>query len=88
MFPKPRYLRKEIAFEDAIEASLLSSGDWLGGDKNDYDRELMVDKADGVATAIVNGIQRFLDDVPRSKIFGEDLIVPQQRGFPSPSPRT
>lgn len=60
----------------------------MGFLSNDYDRELMVDKADGVATAIVNGIQRFLDDVPRSKIFGEDLIVPPQRGFPSPSPRT
>ena len=60
----------------------------MGFLSNDYDRELMVDKADGVATAIVNGIQRFLDEVPRSKIFGEDLVVPQQRGFPSPSPRT
>jgi len=60
----------------------------MGFLSNDYDRELMVDKADGVATAIVNGLQRFLDEVPRSKIFGEDLVVPQQRGFPSPSPRT
>src|SRR6266542_4268454 len=59
----------------------------MGFLSNDYDRELMVDKADGVATAIVNGVQRFLDEVPRSKIFGEDLVVPQQRGFPSPSPR-
>lgn len=60
----------------------------MGFLSNDHDREIMVDKADGVATAIVNGIQRFLDDVPRTKIFGEDLIVPPQRGFPSPSPRT
>ena len=60
----------------------------MGFLSNDHDRELMVDKADAVAIAIVNGIQRFLDDVPRSKIFGEDLIVPPQRGFPSPSPRT
>ncbi|HEV8669324.1 MAG TPA: N-acetylmuramoyl-L-alanine amidase [Candidatus Limnocylindria bacterium] len=59
----------------------------MGFLSNDYDRELLVDKADGVATAIVTGIQRFLDDVPRSKIFGEDLIVPAGRGFPSPSPR-
>jgi hypothetical protein len=49
----------------------------------------MVNRADGVATAIVNGIQKFLDEVPRSKIFGEDLVVPPGRGgFPSPSPRT
>jgi len=59
----------------------------MGFLSNDYDRELMVDKADGIATAIVTAIQRFLDDVPRSKIFGEDLVVPAGRGFPSPSPR-
>jgi N-acetylmuramoyl-L-alanine amidase len=61
----------------------------MGYLSNDHDRDLLVNKADGVATAIVNGIQRFLDDVPQSKIFGEDLIVPSQRGFgfPSPSPR-
>jgi hypothetical protein len=60
----------------------------MGYLSNDHDRDLLVNEADGVATAIVNGIQRFLDDVPRSKIFGEDLVVPPQRGFPSPSPRT
>jgi N-acetylmuramoyl-L-alanine amidase len=60
----------------------------MGYLSNDHDRDLMVNKADGVATAIVNGLQRFLDEVPRSKIFGEDLIVPPQRGFPSPSPKT
>jgi hypothetical protein len=60
----------------------------MGYLSNDHDRDLLVNQADGIATAIVNGIQRFLDDAPRSKIFGEDLIVPPQRGFPSPSPRT
>src|SRR6266511_596338 len=60
----------------------------MGYLSNDHDRDLLVNEADGVATAIVNGIQRFLDEVPRSKIFGEDLVVPPQRGFPSPSPRT
>jgi len=60
----------------------------MGYLSNDHDRDLLVNRADGVATAIVNGLQRFLDDVPRSKIFGEDLIVPPQRSFPSPSPRT
>jgi hypothetical protein len=59
----------------------------MGYLSNDHDRDLLVNQADGVATAIVNGIQRFLDDVPPSKIFGEDLIVPRQRGVPSPSPR-
>ena len=61
----------------------------MGYLSNGHDRELMVNKADAVATSIVNGIQKFLDEVPRSKIFGEDLVVPPQRGgFPSPSPRT
>src|SRR6266849_1437322 len=59
----------------------------MGYLSNDHDRDLLVNRADGVATAIVNGLQRFLDDVPRSKIFGEDLIVPPQRSFPSPSSR-
>ena len=59
----------------------------MGFLSNDYDRALLIEKADGVANAIVNGIQRFLDDVPRSKIFGEDLIVPPGRVVPSPSPR-
>lgn len=57
----------------------------MGFLSNRHDRDMMVNEADGVATAIVNGIQRFLDEVPRSKIFGEDLVVPQ-RGRPSPSP--
>ena len=61
----------------------------MGYLSNGHDRDVMVNHADGVATAIVNGIQRFLDEVPRSKIFGEDLVVPPQRGgLPSPSPRT
>lgn len=60
----------------------------MGFLSNGHDRDLMVNRADGVATAIVNGIQRFLDEVPRSKIFGEDLIVPPQRGRPSPTPGT
>lgn len=58
----------------------------MGYLSNGHDRDLMVNRADLVATAIVNGIQRFLDDVPGSKIFGDDLVVPQQRGRASPSP--
>ena len=59
----------------------------MGYLSNNHDRDVMLNNADGVAAGIVNGIQRFLDEVPRSKIFGEDLIVAPQRGFPSPSPR-
>jgi N-acetylmuramoyl-L-alanine amidase len=60
----------------------------MGYLSNGHDRELLVNHADAVATGIVNGIQRFLDEVPASRIFGADLVVPPQRGFPSPSPRT
>src|SRR5687767_1943700 len=59
----------------------------MGFLSNGHDRSLMLDHGDGVALAIVNGIQRFLDEVPRSKIFGEDLLVPQ-RGRASPTPGT
>lgn len=59
----------------------------MGFLSNRHDRDIVVNRADVVATAIVNGIQRFLDEVPRSKIFGEDLDVPQ-RGRPAPSPAT
>jgi hypothetical protein len=59
----------------------------MGFLSNSHDRALMLDHGDGVALAIVNGIQRFLDEVPRSKIFGEDLVVPQ-RGRASPTPGT
>lgn len=58
----------------------------MGFLSNGHDRSLMLDHGDGVALAIVNGVQRFLDEVPRSKIFGEDLIVAPQRGRASPSP--
>jgi hypothetical protein len=75
-------------YQHAVAAHTPAAILEMGYLSSDHDRDLLVNEAGGVATAIVNGIQRFLDDVPRSKIFGEDLIVPQQRGFPSPSPRT
>ena len=36
-------IRKEAAFESAIEVHLLEHG-WLKGDPNDFDRELALDK--------------------------------------------
>lgn len=58
----------------------------MGFLSNRDDRNLMVNEANLVATAIVNGVQRFLDEVPSSKIFGADIVVPPQRGRASPSP--
>jgi len=61
----------------------------MGYVSNDDDRALMLDKSDLLAAAISDGILKFLSDTPRSKIFGQDLVVPAfparpQR--PSPSP--
>jgi N-acetylmuramoyl-L-alanine amidase len=62
----------------------------LGFLSNDDDRTLLVDHPDVIATGVVNGILAFLDANPRSKIFGEDLLIPQspirQGQAASPSP--
>ena len=57
---------------------------------NRGDLSLLVNQPDRVAVAIANGILKFLDETPRSKIFGEDLLIPQapirQGQAASPSP--
>ncbi len=60
----------------------------MGYVSNDGDRELMIERADVVAGAIAKGILTFLDDHPRDKLFGQDLLVPATPQFrpPSPSP--
>jgi hypothetical protein len=75
-------------FQHAAAAHTPAAIVEMGFLSNGHDRDLMVNNADDVATAIVNGVQRFLDEVPRSKIFSEDIIVPPQRGRPSPTPGT
>ncbi|HEY6957819.1 MAG TPA: N-acetylmuramoyl-L-alanine amidase [Candidatus Limnocylindria bacterium] len=62
----------------------------LGFLSNDDDRGFMIDHADVVAGALVNGILAFLDATPRSKLFGQDLLVPRAplRQGPVPSPTT
>ena len=49
-----------------------------------------MNKPQVIAGALVNGILKFLDDTPRSKMFGEDLLIPQTpiRQGPPPSPTT
>ncbi len=63
----------------------------LGFLSNDDDRGLLVKKPDVIATGLVNGILAFIDANPRSKIFGQDLLIPQapirQGQAASPSPR-
>ena len=53
------------------------------------DRAVLLQRPNVVAEGVANGILRFLDEVPQSALFGEDLIVqpPQPRGTP-PTPQT
>ena len=57
----------------------------LGFLSNDDDRDLLVNHADVVATAVTNGVLAFLDANPRSKIFGDDLLIAQQPLRPGPT---
>jgi hypothetical protein len=49
----------------------------LGFLSNRNDRALVVNQPERVAIALSNGILKFLDETPRAKIFGEDLLIPQ-----------
>lgn len=62
----------------------------LGYLSNDDDRAFLTDHADVAAGALVGAILAFLDATPRSKLFGQDLLVPQApiRQGPLPSPTT
>jgi N-acetylmuramoyl-L-alanine amidase-like protein len=63
----------------------------LGFLSNDDDREILVNHADRVAAGIVNGLLNFLDTHQRSKLFADDLLIPQApirqgpAGTPQPS---
>jgi N-acetylmuramoyl-L-alanine amidase len=77
-----RYQHATSPFTPAaiIELGFLSNAD---------DRNLLVNKPQVIAGALVNGILKFLDDTPRSKIFGADLLIAQtpirQGAVPSPT---
>ena len=62
----------------------------MGFVSNDHDLTLMVDHPDRLAIAIANGILKFLDENPRSKIFEKDLLIPQApiRQGQAPTPTT
>ena len=54
---------------------------------NRHDRNLIVNQQDLLANAIATGILKFLDETPREKLFGQDLVVPPLRSrFPTPTP--
>ena len=76
-------------FQHAVAAHTPAVILEMGYVSSDHDRALMLDRADVVANAIAVGVMKFLDETPRSKIFGQDLVVPafpSRPSRPSPSP--
>jgi len=67
-------------FQHAVAAHTPAVILEMGYVSSDDDRALMLDRADLVANSIADGIMKFLNDTPRSQIFGHDLVVP---AFPS-----
>jgi len=67
-------------FQHAVAAHTPAVILEMGYVSSDDDRALMLDRADLVANSIADGIMKFLNDTPRSQIFGQDLVVP---AFPS-----
>jgi N-acetylmuramoyl-L-alanine amidase len=73
-------------FQHAVAAHTPAVILEMGYVSNDVDRELMLDKPDLLATAVADGVMKFLNETPRSKIFGQDLVVPAFPARPSPRP--
>lgn len=57
----------------------------MGYISSDDDRAVLTEQPDRVATAIANGILRFLNETPRAQIFKDDIVVPTPTG-PAPTP--
>ncbi|MGH2352931.1 MAG: N-acetylmuramoyl-L-alanine amidase, partial [Chloroflexota bacterium] len=55
---------------------------------NAADRALLLGRPDVVASGVVNGVLRFLDEVPAGAAFAEDLLLPPfiRRSFRTPVP--
>jgi hypothetical protein len=70
-------------FQHAVAAHTPAVILEMGYVSNDDDRTLMLDKPDLLAAAVADGVMKFLNETPRSKIFGQDLVVP---AFPSRRP--
>jgi len=67
-------------FQHAVAAHTPAIILEMGYLSSDHDRELLTEKPDVLAGAIADGLVRFLNETPRSKIFAQDLVVP---GFPA-----
>jgi len=73
-------------FQHAVAAHTPAVILEMGYVSSDDDRALMLDKPDLLAAAIADGVMKFLAETPRSKIFGQDLVVPAFPPRPSPRP--
>jgi N-acetylmuramoyl-L-alanine amidase len=73
-------------FQHAVAAHTPAVILEMGYVSSDDDRALMLDKPDLLADAIAGAIKKFLHATPRSKIFGQDLVVPAFPSRPSPRP--
>ena len=67
-------------FQHAVAAHTPAVILEMGYVSSDDDRAMMLDQADLVASSIADGVMKFLSDTPRTRIFGQDLVVP---AFPS-----
>jgi N-acetylmuramoyl-L-alanine amidase len=72
-------------FQHAVAAHTPAVILEMGYVSSDDDRALMLDRADLVANSIAGGIMKFLNDTPRSQIFGKDLVVPAFPSRPRPT---
>lgn len=66
------WFRYEHALAPHTAAAIVE----MGFISHPLDRPVLTDEPDRVARAIAEGIGRFLDAVPRSTLFGEDIVVP------------
>lgn len=66
------WFRYEHALAPHTAAAIVE----MGFISHPFDRPVLTDEPDRVARAIAEGIIRFLDAVPRSTLFGEDIVVP------------
>ena len=66
------WYRYEHALAPHTPAAIIE----MGYISNEDDRAMLIDHQDVVARGIANGVLRFLANVPRSKLFADDIVVP------------
>lgn len=66
------WFRYEHALAPHTAAAIVE----MGFISHPFDRPVLTDEPERIARSIAEGIIRFLDAVPRSTLFGEDIVVP------------